>query len=213
MKHVDETGFDYITSTEHGTTLSYLAVDPLIENIYMGCQICGIAGPEYSAAQSLAFQIFMDLHWREGLILIDWIKEIKFTAKPSFGWSYVCHHPPALPAIEMSGGIQYVLYNWFAFSPKAINIYGGEIRVDPRTEDPSELQTITVPKSVFRERPEIVIGISGLRYDGGCLRCDKPERETLPMTCHVSITPSNDDNDEAWIFDQKLEVCHADCFI
>lgn len=107
-----------------------------------------------------------NLQWRKGLTLIHWIKKINFNTKPTWGWSCVCHHPPAPPTIELGGGIDYVEYDWLAFSTNAISIYGGEIRINTRIEDPKELRSIAVPKSVFRERPEIMVGISGFRYEG-----------------------------------------------
>lgn len=212
VKNVDETGFDYTFLTEYGTTLSFLAVDPHIKDIYMGGRICG-TGHRRLTAHPPAFKGFMDLQWRKGLTLIHWTKRIKFNTKPTWGWSYVCHHPPTSPTIELGGGIDYVEYDWFAFSPNAINIYGGEIRVNTRIEDPKELRIIAVPKSVFRERPEIMVGISGFRYDGESPRCDKFAKDPLPITCDVSVMPSDEENDEAWIFDQRLDVCHAHCFI
>lgn len=207
--NVDENGFgfQYVCSpgdTQTGKVLKvqYLVVDPCIEEIHFADPLI----KDISGQSSLTQESKRILRGSSGKSLkcIAWIKRLQITVQeiPIKGHVWLST-VDSLPVVGLRGAITGVIYNWLAFSSDAINIAGGSSRLD------LDRNRITIPKKIFPERPQVLVGISGLSLtrstidDHGC---------NIAIEIKIEDDSDSDFDDESdWVFSLDQYLCHLGC--
>lgn len=159
------------TAISTPTKLSYLAVDPHIEEIYVGEPIRYRYRPGCKSTRTAISDTanrWLKARAIGDLQFVTWITDITFGNEiPKPRGTVLVSSPLPDGRFIINGPVSDVTCNWLAYSKTAINIYSGKIELNnlEKDLDDSELQRIAVPKSVFPERPDTLIGISSISFN------------------------------------------------
>lgn len=204
----DEAGFSHYyeesptsdgSATTAQTGLSYLAIDPHIEEIYVGEPV-RFPGPLESSTSTRTAISDSATRWLKaratrGLKFVSWITGIAFDgAHGDQGTVFASTSAPDGLAATITGNISEVTYNWLAYSNSAINIHSGQLEPTVSQQDLKAVSLIAVPKSIFPERPQILLGISSISFNA------------LAVRCRVSLHANRGENAEEWLFWQQVET-------